>query len=65
MPRLLVVAIPILSCLLLTSGPTENPQGASFNDPFDGEGWETDLDRARANAKTSGQPLLIVFRCPP
>jgi hypothetical protein len=28
-------------------------------------GWHTSLDSARAAAKKSGKPLMVVFRCEP
>lgn len=28
-------------------------------------GWRTDYESARAEAKRSGKPLMVVFRCEP
>jgi hypothetical protein len=44
------------------------PASASASPPkFDAAklGWHADLDRATAEAKRTGKPIFLVFRCEP
>jgi len=49
----------VLAALLLSV-----PAFAQRNDPKV-NGWHTDYAAARAEAKRSGKPLFVVFRCEP
>ena len=46
-----------LVCLPLTAG-AQNPDPTRF-------GWHTDYATARAEARRTGQPIMLVFRCQP
>jgi hypothetical protein len=51
----------VLSALLLTSGAASaapKPDAAKF-------GWYTDYTAAKAEAKRTGKPIFLVFRCEP
>lgn len=48
---------PLLAALAL-SAPTDKP------DPKQ-HGWHTDYAAAKAEAKRTGKPLMLVFRCDP
>ena len=50
----------LVGALLLGSGPAAAQKGKPS-----GRGWLTSLDAAKAQAKQSGKPLMVVFRCEP
>jgi hypothetical protein len=48
----LLIALPALPAFAQRNNPKAN-------------GWHTDYAAARAEAKRSGKPLFVVFRCEP
>ena len=44
--------------LLPTAAPSADPDPKKF-------GWHTDYAAAQAEAKRTGKPMLVVFRCEP
>jgi hypothetical protein len=60
LPRILAassLAVAVLGGLTLFMAPAgaEDPLDTAFD-------WRTDLDAAREEARTTGRPLLVVFR---
>jgi hypothetical protein len=51
----------VLSCLLMLAGP------ASAGTALDAarNGWSTDYAASKAEAKRTGKPIMLVFRCEP
>jgi hypothetical protein len=49
--------LPLLAALAL-SAPADKPDPAKH-------GWHTDYAAARAEAKRTGKPIMLVFRCDP
>jgi hypothetical protein len=49
--------------VLLTAGVAD-AQAPRKTDPAK-YGWHTDYDAARAEAKRTGKPIFLVFRCEP
>jgi hypothetical protein len=50
----------LMGALLLGSGPATAQKGKAG-----GRGWLTSLDAGKAQAKQTGKPLMVVFRCEP
>jgi len=50
----------LVAALLLSSGPASAQKGSAG-----GRGWLASLEAAKAQAKKSGKPLMVVFRCEP
>lgn len=51
----------VLSAIILTGGVAEaapKPDAAKF-------GWHTNYAAAKAEAKRTGKPMMLVFRCEP
>jgi hypothetical protein len=53
-----------MRCAVLVSLLLAVPAIAQRNNPR-ASGWHTDYAAARAEAKRSGKPLFVVFRCEP
>jgi hypothetical protein len=53
-----------MRCAVLVSLLLALPAFAQRNNPK-ANGWHTDYAAARAEAKRSGKPLFVVFRCEP
>ena len=53
-----VFVLPALLLIASTSAAAPKPEAAKF-------GWHTDYAEAKAEAKRTGKPIFLVFRCEP
>jgi hypothetical protein len=51
--------------LLLAPGGAMRPARAFGADPAAENGWLSSFDEARAQARQTGKPLMVVLRCVP
>ena len=58
MNRFLAGLILLLLPAVADAQPRPRPDPAKF-------GWHTDYDAARAEARRTGKPIFLVFRCEP
>ena len=63
MRRSIGTGFVFVTALALGLAALGTPAGAEDEPP--GITWRTDLEAARADARESGRPLFLVFRCEP
>ncbi len=51
----------LLTAIPWTTGAAQSPLGPALKE----HGWFTSYEAARAEAKRTGKPLMVVFRCEP
>jgi hypothetical protein len=54
--------LTLLATIVLVSSATAQSPASRVAGKM---GWHTSLDAARAEARKTGQPLMVVFRCDP